>query len=128
MRSSATVMSRSSRSREATVDRRGRQRHADYGRDTRRPARFDAGGRHAATHGRRAVPRLSVARRGGGGAGAGRFMAPAVKLGRPIARKPAAVVLMAGCFVAVAIGRVSLLVVMPIAVIVGLYFSRRNML
>ena len=35
---------------------------------------------------------------------------------------------MAGCFIAVAIGRVPLLVVMPIAVIVGLYLSRRHML
>jgi hypothetical protein len=35
---------------------------------------------------------------------------------------------MAGCFAAVAIGRVPLLVVMPIAVMAALYFSRRRML
>ncbi len=75
-----------------------------------------------------ARPLLSAVVTGVGASGAGLFMATAVKLGRPIARKPAAVALMAGCFVAVAIGRVPLLVVMPIGVIGGLYFSRRRML
>jgi chromate transporter len=75
-----------------------------------------------------ARPLVSAVVTGVGASGAGLVMATAVKLGRPIARKPAAVVLMAGCFVAVAIARVSLLVVMPIAVIVGLYCSRRRML
>ena len=75
-----------------------------------------------------ARPLVSAVVTGVGASGAGLFMATAVKLGRPIARKPAAVVLMVGCFVAVAIGRVPLLVVMPIAVIIGLYLSRRRML
>ena len=75
-----------------------------------------------------ARPLVSAVVTGVGASGAGLFIATAVKLGRPIARKPAAVVLMAGCFIAVAIGRVPLLVVMPIAVIVGLYLSRRHML
>jgi chromate transporter len=73
-------------------------------------------------------PLVSAAVAGVGAAGAGLFMATAVKLGRPIVRKPAAAALMAGCFVAVAIGRVPLFVVMPIAVIVGLYCSCRRML
>jgi hypothetical protein len=55
-------------------------------------------------------------------------MATAVKLGQPIARKPAAVALVAGCVLAVAIGRVSPLIVMPAAVIVGVLFSWRRML
>src|SRR5260370_7988632 len=63
MRPSATVMSHSSRSREATVDQRRWQRHAGHDPDIRRPERFDAEGQHAATHARRAVPRLSVHRR-----------------------------------------------------------------
>ena len=73
-------------------------------------------------------PLVSAVVTGVGASGAGLFTATAVKLGRPIVRKPAAVALMAGCFVAVAIGRVPLLVVMPLAVIVGVYCARTRML
>jgi chromate transporter len=73
-------------------------------------------------------PLVSAAVAGIGASGAGLLVATAVKLGRPIARKPAAMALVAGCFVAVAIARVPLFVVMPLAVLVGLYGSRRRML
>src|SRR5882672_32379 len=63
MRSSATVMSHSSRRREARLDRRRWRRHAGHDPDIRRPERFDSEGQHAAPHARRAVPRLSVDRR-----------------------------------------------------------------
>ena len=46
---------------------------------------------------------------GVGAAGAGLFIGTAVKLGRPLAKKPAALVLIAACFVLVAVARVSLL-------------------
>jgi hypothetical protein len=65
---------------------------------------------------------------GVGSSGAGLFLAGAVKLGRPMARKPAALALIAGCFVAVAIARVSLLVVMPISLTVGIVLARRRLL
>jgi CHASE2 domain-containing sensor protein len=55
-------------------------------------------------------------------------MATAVKLGQPIARKPAAVALAVACVLAVAIGRVSPLIVMPVAVVVSVVFSWRRML
>ncbi len=75
-----------------------------------------------------ARPIVSAVVTGVGASGAGLFMATAVKLGRPIARRPAAVALMADCFMAAAIGRVSLLIVMPIAVIAGMLLSWRRML
>jgi len=75
-----------------------------------------------------AHPLVSAVVTGVGASGAGLFMATAVKLGQPIARKPVAVALMAGCVLAVAIGRVSPLIVMPAAVIVGMFFSWRRML
>lgn len=75
-----------------------------------------------------AHPLVSAAVTGVGASGAGLFIASAVKLGRPIAGKPAALALIAGCFVAVAIARVSLLVVMPIALTVGIVLARRRLL
>jgi len=65
---------------------------------------------------------------GVGASAAGLLVATAVKLGRPIARKPAAVALMASCFFAVAIGRVPLPIVMPIALSVGIARSRGRLL
>jgi chromate transporter len=52
---------------------------------------------------------------GVGAAGAGFFVSTAVKLGRPLARRPAAVAVVLGCFVALALGRVTLFVVLPVA-------------
>ena len=75
-----------------------------------------------------ARPLVSAVVTGAGAAGAGLFIATAVKLGRPIAGKPAAVALVAGCFVLVAIARVSLVIVMPIALAVGVLFSSRGKL
>jgi chromate transporter len=65
---------------------------------------------------------------GVGAAGAGLFIGTAIKLGRPLARKPAAWVVMMGCFLAVGVGRVSLLVVIPVAIAVALYLARKNQL
>ena len=63
-----------------------------------------------------------------GAAGAGLFIGTAVKLGRPHAGKPGAWVVAMGCFLAVAIGRVSLLAVIPIAAAAALFLSMRNRL
>jgi hypothetical protein len=43
-------------------------------------------------------------------------------------RKPAALVLVAGCFLAVALGRVSLLYVLPVALAVAIVASRKQWL
>jgi chromate transporter len=75
-----------------------------------------------------ARPLASAVVTGVGASAAGLLMATAVKLGRPIARKPAALALMASCFVAVAIGRVPLPIVMPVALSVGIVLSWRRLL
>src|SRR5687768_1283384 len=65
---------------------------------------------------------------GVGAAGAGLFIGTAIKLGRVIARRPAALALIAACFLAAGIGRVSLFVVLPIAFAVALVCARRGLL
>ena len=65
---------------------------------------------------------------GVGAAGAGLFIATAVKLARPLARRPAALAMIAACFLAVAIARVSLLIVVPVAAAVGMLLSERELL
>jgi chromate transporter len=61
-------------------------------------------------------------------AGAGLFIGTAIKLGRPLARKPAALVVIAGCFIAVGVGRASMLIVLPIAAAISYYLSKRGLL
>jgi chromate transporter len=65
---------------------------------------------------------------GVGAAGAGLFIATAIKLARPVANKPAALVLIAGTFLAVGIGRISLLFAMPVALLVAYLVARRGLL
>ncbi len=75
-----------------------------------------------------ANPMIHAAVTGVGAAGAGLFIATAVKLGRPLARRPAALAMIAACFLAVAIGRVSLLIVVPVAAAVGMLLSKGELL
>jgi chromate transporter len=65
---------------------------------------------------------------GVGAAGAGLFIGPAVKLGRVIARKPAALALIAACFFAAGIGRISLFIVLPVSMLVAIVCARRGWL
>jgi chromate transporter len=65
---------------------------------------------------------------GVGAAGAGLFFGTAIKLGRPLAKKPAALALIAGCFVAVAVFRISLLIVVPAMAAAGVLLARRKLL
>ena len=65
---------------------------------------------------------------GVGVAGAGLFIGTAIKLGRPLARKPAALVLIAACFLCVAVARFSLLLVVPVGLIVAMLAARRKWL
>lgn len=60
-------------------------------------------------------PAVRAAVTGVGVAGGGLFIGTALKLAAPIARRPAGVAIAVGCFAAVALGRVSLFVVLPIA-------------
>jgi hypothetical protein len=65
---------------------------------------------------------------GVGAAGAGLFIATAVKLARPLAKRPATLVFIAGTFLAVGVGRVSLLFVMPISLLLAYGAARRALL
>jgi chromate transporter len=65
---------------------------------------------------------------GVGATGAGLFIGTALKLGSALVRKPAALVLVASCFLAVGVARWSLLMVMPLAIVVGVFFARRDWL
>lgn len=65
---------------------------------------------------------------GVGATGAGLFMATAVKLGRAIVKNPMALVLVAGCFLAVGVARLSMLVVLPIGAVIGVLAARRGWL
>ena len=65
---------------------------------------------------------------GVGAAGAGLFLGTAIKLGRVLARKPAALALIFSCFLAAGIGRVSLFVVLPVALCISLLCARKGLL
>jgi len=65
---------------------------------------------------------------GVGAAGAGMFIGTAIKLGRVLARRPAALALIAACFLAAAIGRLSLFYVLPISLAVSLVCARKGWL
>lgn len=65
---------------------------------------------------------------GVGAAGAGLFIGTAVKLGRPLARKPAALVLITACFLSVAVARFSLVAVIPVGLLLALVAARKGWL
>ena len=65
---------------------------------------------------------------GVGAAGAGLFIGTAVKLGRVVARKPAAMALILACFLSAGVGRVSLFLVLPVSLGVALICARRGWL
>jgi chromate transporter len=65
---------------------------------------------------------------GVGAAGAGLFIGTAIKLGRVLARKPAALALIAACFLAAGILRVSLFLVLPLAIGIAYLCARKGWL
>ena len=73
-------------------------------------------------------PGVSAVVTGVGAAGAGLFIGTAVKLGKVLARKPAALTLIGVCFVCTAIARLSLLYVIPVAFLAALYAARKEWL
>jgi chromate transporter len=71
-------------------------------------------------------PTLKAVVTGVGAAGAGLFIGTAIKLGRVLARKPAALMLITACFLAAGVGRVSLFLVLPLSVGIALLCARRG--
>jgi chromate transporter len=65
---------------------------------------------------------------GVGIAGAGLFIGTAFKLARPLKDKPAALAVIAGCFLAVGLARISILFVLPVAVACALLAARRRLI
>jgi len=64
---------------------------------------------------------------GVGIAGAGLFIGTAFKLCKPLATKPAALAIVAGCFLSVGIARVSLLYVLPVAIALAWIAATRKL-
>jgi chromate transporter len=73
-------------------------------------------------------PAVNAVVTGVGAAGAGLFIGTAVKLGRTLAAKPAALTLIAACFLCAALARFSLLVIIPAGFAIALLAARRNWL
>jgi chromate transporter len=65
---------------------------------------------------------------GVGAAGAGLFIGTAIKLARPLAKKPAALALIAACFLFVAVARFSLVIVLPVGIAIALFAALRDWL
>ena len=65
---------------------------------------------------------------GVGIAGGGLFIGTALKLARPLAQKPWAIALAVSCFGVIAIGRVSLFAVLPVAALLGWFGARRGLI
>jgi chromate transporter len=65
---------------------------------------------------------------GVGAAGAGLFIGTAIKLGKALARKPAALAIIAACFLCAAVARFSLIAVIPAGFAVALVAARRGWL
>jgi chromate transporter len=75
-----------------------------------------------------AVPAVKAVVTGVGIAGGGLFIGTALKLARPIAHRPWGIAIGAACFAALAIGRVSLFAVLPVALALGWFAARSNRL
>ncbi|MGE5641330.1 MAG: chromate transporter [Clostridia bacterium] len=74
------------------------------------------------------IPSVRAVVVGVGAAGAGMFIATAIKLGRPLTKKPAGLVIAVACLLAVGVGRISLLYVLPVAAALSLFLSYRKLL
>ena len=74
------------------------------------------------------IPAVRAVVTGVGIAGGGLFVGTAFKLAKPLARKPWGVALAVGCFGVIALGRVSLFAVLPIAALLGWLAARRGLI
>ena len=75
-----------------------------------------------------ANPAVRAVVTGVGVAGAGLFVGTAVKLGRALMRRPTALVLIAAMFLCIAVARISLVMVLPAALVIALLAARRGWL
>lgn len=75
-----------------------------------------------------AAPGVRAAVTGVGIAGGGLFIGTAWKLAKPLAKKPWALALAAACLGALAVGRLSLFVVLPVAALIGVAAARKDLL
>ena len=73
-------------------------------------------------------PTLRAVVTGVGAAGAGLFIGTAVKLGRALMHKPGALAVIAGVFLAIAVARLSLLIVLPVALVAAFALSKAGKL
>lgn len=71
------------------------------------------------------VPGVKAVVTGVGIAGGGLFIGAAFKLAKPLAHKPWGIALAASCFGIIAIGRVSLFAVLPVAILLGWIAPRK---
>jgi len=74
------------------------------------------------------VPAVKSVVTGVGIAGAGLFIGTACKLGKPFANRPAGLAVIAGCFLAVGLARVSILFALPLAAALAWFAARRKFL
>jgi chromate transporter len=72
-------------------------------------------------------PEVRAVVTGVGITGGGLFIGTALKLAKPLARKPWAIALAAACFGVLALGRVSLFEVLPVALLLGWLLARRDL-
>ena len=75
-----------------------------------------------------ANPTVNAVVTGVGLAGAGLLVGTAIKLGRELVRKPAALALLGACFLAVGLARQPMYLVLPVALAVALFAARRGWL
>jgi len=73
-------------------------------------------------------PAVKAVVTGVGIAGGGLFVGTALKLAKPLAHKPWGVALAVACFGVIALGRVSLFVVLPVAALLGWLGARRALI
>ncbi len=73
-------------------------------------------------------PAVRAAVTGVGIAGGGLFIGTAFKLAKPLAQKPWGLALAASCFGVIALGRVSLFAVLPVAALLGWFAARKGLL
>ena len=73
------------------------------------------------------IPAVRAVVTGVGIAGGGLFVGTALKLAKPLASKPWGVALAVSCFGVIALGRVSLFAVLPVAALLGWIAARRGL-
>jgi chromate transporter len=74
------------------------------------------------------VPEIRSIVTGVGVAGAGLFVGTGLKLGRPLANRPAGLAVVLGCFLAVGLARISIFLALPVAAAFAIAAARRKLI